>query len=272
MLADPTQVHQVVMNLCTNAAHAMSDQPGTLSVALDRVDAGPELVARVPGVEPVRYARLCVRDTGSGMSAETLAQIFNPFFTTIGSGRGYRPRALRRPWDSREPRRRHPRRKSARGGHRRRMLFPGARGATGTDETEEAALPRGRGEHVLFVDDEAARQRGPTRPRATRLSDDRLYGSGRSLEALRRSARGFPPRRDRSAHAGHDRARSGSKRFSPSGPPYSVILISGYSGASTEKVKALGIREVIAKPLSISARQQHGRARGQLTPRGSWPP
>jgi PAS domain S-box-containing protein len=88
VLGAPVQIHQVIMNLCVNAAHAIK-KTGVLSVHLSRVMATPELTQRVPDLRDSQsYARLSVRDTGSGMDAETLGHIFEPFFTTKPSGEG----------------------------------------------------------------------------------------------------------------------------------------------------------------------------------------
>ena len=88
VLGAPVQIHQVIMNLCVNAAHAMQ-KTGVLSVGLTRVSATPELVERVQDLAPSRsYVRLTVSDTGKGMDAATLQRIFEPFFTTKPSGEG----------------------------------------------------------------------------------------------------------------------------------------------------------------------------------------
>ena len=82
------QIHQVVMNLCVNAAQAMSGS-GTLSVQLSQLQASAQLLLRVPDlVEGRSYVQLTVRDTGKGMDAATLGRIFEPFFTTKPSGEG----------------------------------------------------------------------------------------------------------------------------------------------------------------------------------------
>jgi PAS domain S-box-containing protein len=82
IVADPTQLHQVLMNLCTNAAHAMREEGGTLSVSLGDIDLGTEFVAGRTGMAPGRHLLLTVGDTGHGMTAETVERIFDPFFTT----------------------------------------------------------------------------------------------------------------------------------------------------------------------------------------------
>jgi signal transduction histidine kinase/ActR/RegA family two-component response regulator len=88
VLGDPTQVHQVVMNLCANAVQAMKGR-GTLTVMLDRVDLNcPQCATSVlPGGA---YVRLNVRDTGTGIAPQVIERIFDPFFTTkeVGVGTG----------------------------------------------------------------------------------------------------------------------------------------------------------------------------------------
>ena len=87
VLADPTQLHQVLMNLCTNAAHAMQDVGGVLTVGLEACDIiAPEAIH--PELAPGAYLRLMVRDTGQGMPPEIMERIFEPFFTTKGMGEG----------------------------------------------------------------------------------------------------------------------------------------------------------------------------------------
>ena len=89
ILGDPTQIHQVIINLCTNANHAMRDHKGILEVSLEEV---PYDVARkaMPDLPKNRYVRLMVHDTGCGMPPEIQEHIFEPFFTTknIGEGTG----------------------------------------------------------------------------------------------------------------------------------------------------------------------------------------
>ena len=88
VLADPTHIHQVIMNLCVNAQHAMEGRQGVLEVGLDGVWVDQALCARSPDLHVGLYARMTVRDTGCGMSEATLSRIFEPFFTTKEIGRG----------------------------------------------------------------------------------------------------------------------------------------------------------------------------------------
>jgi len=87
VLADPTQLHQVLMNLCTNAAHAMR-QTGVLDVGLGTVTVDAGMAEAPPTLAPGRYAQLRVRDTGHGMDPTTLDRLFEPFFTTKPPGEG----------------------------------------------------------------------------------------------------------------------------------------------------------------------------------------
>jgi CheY-like chemotaxis protein len=88
VLADPTQMQQVLLNLCTNAAHAMRETGGVLEVRVEAGD-GPAAPALGPGpLLPGPSLRLTVRDTGHGMTPDILEHIFEPFFTTKGVGEG----------------------------------------------------------------------------------------------------------------------------------------------------------------------------------------
>ncbi len=83
VLADAGQIHQVIVNLCTNAAHAMGEK-GTLEVSLEEVSLSFQDIAALAyvGIEPGLYARLSVKDTGHGMDADTMGRIFEPYYTT----------------------------------------------------------------------------------------------------------------------------------------------------------------------------------------------
>jgi len=85
--ADPTQIHQVLMNLCTNAAQAMP-KGGLLEVALTNVELDEKLCAELEDLTPGSYVKLTVSDTGCGMDETTLERIFDPFFTTKAPGEG----------------------------------------------------------------------------------------------------------------------------------------------------------------------------------------
>ncbi len=82
ILASPTQIHQVLMNLCTNAGHAMREKGGVLEVALSEFEMDSTSEAPYLGMEPGSYLKMSVSDTGIGMDRAVLDRIFDPFFTT----------------------------------------------------------------------------------------------------------------------------------------------------------------------------------------------
>ncbi|MCE5333885.1 MAG: response regulator [Desulfobacteraceae bacterium] len=152
ILGDPVQIHQILMNLCTNAHHAMSGKGGTLEVKLASVDLKHCDVA-VPELKPGPYIRLSVRDTGCGMDETTKAKIFDPYFTTkekgVGTGLGLAVvhglvqnqggaiTVESEPWK----------------GSRFSLYFPVIQKEVIAESESPGDLPTGR-EHILLVDDE----------------------------------------------------------------------------------------------------------------------
>jgi signal transduction histidine kinase/ActR/RegA family two-component response regulator len=88
VMGDPTQLHQVVMNLCTNASQAMSEAGGTLTLSLDEYEISPGELERDENLVPGRYARFIVSDTGYGIEPGIMDRIFEPYFTTKEKGKG----------------------------------------------------------------------------------------------------------------------------------------------------------------------------------------
>ena len=88
VMADPSQLHQVVMNLCTNAYHAMKDQGGELEINLAQVDLSPLDLSQYPDTESGSYLKLSIRDTGQGILPGVIDRIFEPYFTTRKKGEG----------------------------------------------------------------------------------------------------------------------------------------------------------------------------------------
>jgi PAS domain S-box-containing protein len=151
VLADPTQIHQILVNLCTNAWHALEDRGGWIELGL----AGATLeAADAGGAPPGRYARLSVSDNGQGMDASLLERIFDPFFTTKAPGEGTglglsvvhgivkdHGGAIR--VDSAPGR-----------GARFEILLPAVEGAADMAARPAPRLPGGRGQRLLYLDDE----------------------------------------------------------------------------------------------------------------------
>jgi PAS domain S-box-containing protein len=155
VVGDETQLHQVTMNLCTNAVHAM-EAGGALRVTLEPADVAAERALAHTTLRPGHYVRLTVEDTGSGMDEETLARVFEPFFTTkeVGKGTGL---GLSLVYgivtdsggaiDVTSTRGR---------GSRFSIYLPRVETPAAIEDAAAGPLPRGRGERVLVVDDEEA--------------------------------------------------------------------------------------------------------------------
>ena len=88
IMADPTQIHQILMNLCANAAHAMENNGGRLTVSLMDADLDSEFISGHPNLKPGSYINLIISDTGHGISPDVMEKIFDPFFTTKEKGKG----------------------------------------------------------------------------------------------------------------------------------------------------------------------------------------
>jgi len=154
ILGDPTQIQQVLINLCTNAAYAMREKGGSLDIGLNdfsvsALDGNPD------GIRPGLYVKLTVRDTGTGMSPDIMDKIFDPFFTTkkVGEGTGLGLSVV------------HGIVKHSNGyitaeselgrGSTFTVYFPKITGELETDEVSDDELPTGS-ERILFIDDEEA--------------------------------------------------------------------------------------------------------------------
>ena len=88
VLAEPTQIHQVIINLCNNAVYAMRERNGILEISLEDIFVDEEFIRLHPGLTPGMHMRLSVSDTGDGMKPAVQERIFEPFFTTKPQGEG----------------------------------------------------------------------------------------------------------------------------------------------------------------------------------------
>lgn len=88
IMGDPIQIHQMLMNLCTNAAHAMQERGGSLSVELKNIELRSEFIGDKISLKTGTYVQLCVSDTGHGMTPDLLDRVFDPYFTTKERGKG----------------------------------------------------------------------------------------------------------------------------------------------------------------------------------------
>lgn len=155
VLADPIQIHQLMMNLCTNAYHAMRDNGGILEVILEEIILRPEDMSCCPDMPPSQYLKLTIGDTGHGIAENITERIFDPYFTTkkIGEGTGLGLSVVHGIVKTHN-------------GHIAVYSDPGQgttfhvylplleRKPEVSDEMPEEALPIGRNEKILLVDDE----------------------------------------------------------------------------------------------------------------------
>ncbi|KAF0179635.1 MAG: multi-sensor hybrid histidine kinase [Limisphaerales bacterium] len=154
VLADPSEIHQVAMNLCTNAWHALPDGAGVIRVALAETEVDEALARVHPDLRPGRYVRLSITDNGCGMDAATLARIFDPFFTTKPAGQGTGlglavVHGILKNHDGGIVVESQPGR-----GTTFHLYFPVFATSVAEATVEPKALPQGNGAHILFVDDE----------------------------------------------------------------------------------------------------------------------
>jgi two-component system cell cycle sensor histidine kinase/response regulator CckA len=155
--ADPTQMHQIILNLATNAAHALAGKPGRIEIRLGNHEqqnaaAGPRPAPKLP---PGKYVELVVKDDGCGMDEETLQHVFEPFFTTKKPGEGTGlglsvVHGIVKDHDgiihvASEP-------KTGSSFHVLLPVFGGS--VPEAEATEQAPLVIGNGERILFIDDE----------------------------------------------------------------------------------------------------------------------
>jgi PAS domain S-box-containing protein len=154
VLADSTELHQVIMNLSMNAAHAMRSKGGRLEYQLQPIDVTPEQIARLEPLRPGPHLCLTVRDSGCGMSREIMESIFDPFFTTKPEGEGTGlgltlvQRIITRSCG-------HISVESQEGiGTTMRVYLPRGKRATAAPAATRMMPLRGRHERVLVVDDE----------------------------------------------------------------------------------------------------------------------
>jgi PAS domain S-box-containing protein len=252
VLADPTEVHQVIMNLCTNAAHAMRQKGGLLDVGLHEVVVCPDGSGRVPGLSPGPYLRLSVRDTGTGMEPWMLEKIFDPYFTTKDKGEGTglglsvvhgiitslkgAIRVWSRPGE----------------GSLFTVHIPAIPSATAAEGPVPEALLRGGPEKVLLVDDDPIILETVTAMlRKLGYDPDARADPREALEVLRAD----PGRYDAVITDQTMPGMTGGELAAQIlciRPEIPVILCTGHSELITdERAKCLGIREFVMKPIEM---------------------
>jgi len=249
VLANATAIHQVIMNLGTNAWHAMHSQPGTLKVELGVMEVDEDFAKLHPELRPGSYVRLSVSDTGRGMDRATLERIFDPFFTTkaVGEGTGLGLAVV------------HGIMKSHDGaisvysqpgkGSSFHLYFPVIETKAAVRELEATPVPHGQGEHILLVDDE---------PALAKLGKKVLERLGyavttktcaqEAIAAVRDQPKPFDVVITDLTMPEMDGITLASQLLQIQ-PRLAIILMTGYSGVLTaEKVRELGFRDLLPKP------------------------
>ena len=252
ILADPTRIHQIILNLCTNAFHAMEAKGGTLSVLLENTALGEE-EAHAQGLAPGDYVLLVVSDTGHGMAKEVQDHIFEPYFTTKeqGKGAGMGLAIV------------HGLVKASGGkifvastvdqGTTFRIFFPQVQGKAGAEAPSQIPVASERGSERIFVIDDEQVIVAMEKLALERLGYQvRLFSD--SEEALA-AFRADPASCDlvvTDQTMPHLSGMDLAKAFLAIRPDLPIILSTGYSSqASAEDAALAGIRRFIMKPVNI---------------------
>jgi CheY-like chemotaxis protein len=249
LIGDSTQLHQVAMNLCTNAIHAM-ECGGVLSVLLERVDLADAQSVSRGTLSPGPHIRLVIKDTGSGIPPDVVERIFDPFFTTRGVGKGTGlglslvhgiVTDLGGAIDV----------KSAIGEGSCFEIWLPITSQAGKPAVELVRdLPRGRGETLMIVDDE---------PALVALAEEMLAGLGYEpvgFESSDLALQAFRARPERFDLVLTDEAMPDlvgtalAREIRLLRPDVPIILMSGHGGAPlAHRAAAIGVKEVLHKPL-----------------------
>jgi PAS domain S-box-containing protein len=247
VLSDENQIHQIVMNLGANAAHAMPSG-GVLTVTLAPFEAGPAFARAHPGAAAGPYARITVADTGAGMSPEVLERVLEPFFTTkpVGQGTGLGlsivhgiVRTHRGVLEiASEPGR----------GTTVTITLPAAAADPAAGDGGEPEVPAPRRLHVLFVEDEQALALMQRRQLEHLGYEVTVHTS--SLAALE----DFRSRPDEFGLLITDdtmprmTGRALAKEILAIRPGLPVLMVSGGERSDAATIAAIGIRGVLRKP------------------------
>lgn len=252
IMGDPTQIHQILMNLCTNASHAMDDDGGVLEVSLVDFDTESAVVTDYGTLQPGSYVKLTVNDTGCGMDSKVMERIFEPFFTTkpVDKGTGMGLSVV------------HGIVENHRGiitvqsqlgkGTTFDIYFPKIEGSC-THQTQTVHIPRGNGEVILVVDDEK-----PLIDMMTQMLERLGYtvvGKTASMDALE-TFRAAPGRFDlviTDYAMPNMTGKELAQALMAVKPDIPVILCTGFSeNIDAESAKSMGIKEFVMKPVARS--------------------
>ena len=252
VLADPTQIYQVVLNLATNAFHAMEGKPGRLTIGLDTFTPDENLIAANPKFRRLTYARLTIADTGQGMDRQTLERIFEPFFTTkpVGKGTGLGLAVVHGIIQSHDAVITVESKPGE--GTTFSLYFPSQKPETTGVGPAISVLPVGRGQKILLVDDETALTTMLERMLKVLKYQPTVFNHPHeALEHFRKEPDYFDLVITDLAMPGlngHELAR----QIHALRPNVPVVLFSGFAPElSRENLSTAGIREIVGKPISL---------------------
>jgi PAS domain S-box-containing protein len=251
VLADPTQVHQIIMNLCTNAAQAMWEKGNTLEIGLEEAYLNPGALTDHQDLAPGPCVKLTVRDNGPGIDSDIIDKIFDPFFTTKGVGEGT-GMGLAVVYGivkshggaitvSSQPG----------GGATFSVLLPKIISRKPENQEVQASIPRGRG-HILVIDDEEM-----LISLIQRMLDSLGYEVTTAISALE-ALKIFRAQTDKfdlvitDQTMPHMDGLQLSREFRHIRPDIPIILCTGFSErVSKETVRATGINALLMKPIDF---------------------
>ena len=254
ILGDAVRIHQVLLNLCTNAAHAMREKVGRLNVGLENVQIDRDSPARWRHAQPGSYVQLTVQDNGIGMDSQTMERIFEPFFTTKEQGEGT-GMGLSTIHGIIEDHGGTIDVESAPGqGTTFRILFPrcdSQEKEIAPVESKPLVIPTGN-ERILFVDDELTLTE-IVKKMLERLGYD-VVAKSSSVEALE-AFQAQPENFDliiADQTMPHITGVALAHEVSRIRPDLPFILCTGMMDSQKLDKKAAGIREILTKPVTIS--------------------
>ncbi len=252
VMSDPVQINQIMINLCTNAVHAIDKTGGIIKIGLHEAVVDESTAQDIPGLSPGKYFQLTIQDTGKGIPPEIMAKIFEPYFTTKGPGQGTGLGLSVI----------HGIVKSHNGaitvsstlnkGTTFTVYFPAIKSGSRENGPEEEELLHSGNERILFIDDEKI---------LTNLAAESLGNQGYSVITMTSSIdalklfRQDPQRFDivitdmTMPGMTGDRLAQELIKIRHDIP---VILCTGYNEhISEEKAKEIGVKEFILKPINI---------------------
>ncbi len=270
VLGDANQLHQALLNLCTNAWHSLEDEPGTISIRVGSCTLDPPAAAALPGTRPGRHVRVSVADTGHGIEPEALRHIFEPFFTTKppGKGTGLGLTVVQAIVQSHHgatvvetlPRK----------GSTFTLYFPATESTPEMAPPPEPASGRGTGQRILYLDDEE--QLVSLGTRMLRRSGFQISGfthPAAAIEAFTQNPKGFDV-----VITDHNMPEQSGLQVAEElfriRPDVTIVLCSGYlTDDLKEKARQIGIHHVLYKPNTIQelTRSIHGIIQGAQSTR-----